>query len=61
MAGWLDSIQVMLDQANSLEEFRTMLLAAMPELPIDELGELIGQATSAAHASGRFDVEHSHE
>lgn len=57
---WLDTIETMLEQAQSLEEFRAMLLAAFADLPTDQLGELIGQASTAAQAAGFYDVEHSH-
>lgn len=57
---WLGQIEIMLEQADSLDEFRAMLLAAYPDLPANDLGTLMGSATSAAFAAGRFDVEHSH-
>lgn len=58
--GWLQTIEAMLEQAQSLEEFRAMLLAAFADLPTDQLGELIGQANTAAQAAGFYDVEHGH-
>lgn len=61
MESWLQTIETMLEQAQSLEEFRAMLLAAFADLPADQLGELIGQANTAAQAAGFYDVEHSHD
>ncbi|BEH14266.1 DUF935 domain-containing protein [Marinobacter shengliensis] len=58
---WLDEIEVMLEQAESLEEFRAMLLAAFDVLPQEELGTLLGDANLAALAAGRYDVEQGHE
>lgn len=57
IARWLSSIEVMLEQAQSLEEFRSMLSAAYPKLSSDQLGVLLGDATAAAAAAGYFDVE----
>jgi len=61
MAVWIGQIEAMLEQAESLEEFKAMLLAAMPELSVDDLGTLLGDAGSAAQAAGRYDVEQGHE
>lgn len=58
--GWLETIETMLEQADSLEAFRAMLLAATQDLPVDQLGNVLAQATEAAHAAGRFDIENSH-
>jgi phage gp29-like protein len=58
---WIEQIEVMLEQANGLEEFRSMLIAAFPDLPQEELGTLLGEANMAAHAAGRYDVEQGHE
>lgn len=57
VAQWLGTIEAMLEQANSLEEFQEMLLAAFPELPTDKLGALIRDASMAAQAAGWHDVE----
>lgn len=57
---WLDAIEVMLKQAESLEEFRAMLLAAFPDLPANKLSSLIGDALMAAQVAGWHDVEHDH-
>lgn len=58
---WLEQIEVMLEQAESLEEFRAMLIAAFPALPVEELGTLLGEASTAAQAAGRYDVEQDGE
>lgn len=54
---WIATIETMLERAESLEEFREMLIAAYPELPITAFGNALTEATFAAHAAGRFDVE----
>lgn len=58
---WLGQIEAMLEQADSLEEFRYMLITAFPELSVNELGALLSEAGLAASAAGRFDVEQSDE
>lgn len=57
VAQWLGTIEVMLEQAESLEAFREMLLTAFPDLPADKLSSLIGDASMAAQAAGWNDVE----
>lgn len=56
MAELLDQIEVMLEAASDLGEFREMLLAAYPDLPIARLADKIGDGLVAAHAAGRFDI-----
>ncbi|WFE73098.1 DUF935 domain-containing protein [Halomonas sp. M1] len=57
IAEWLARIEAMLDSAESLEQFREMLMAAQPELEEAGLGEMIGDALTAAQAAGRSDIE----
>ena len=57
MAQWLKRIEAMLESASSLEEFKTMLLAAQPDLADAALGDTLAQAMAAAEAAGRFDLE----
>ncbi len=57
MAELLEQIDAMLDAAGDLGEFREMLLAAYPDLPIARLAGKIGDGLVAAHAAGRFDIE----
>ena len=56
---WMTQIEAMLEQADSLEQFREMLLSAFGDLPAGELGALFGHAMAAVDAAGRFDVEQS--
>lgn len=57
IADWLATIEAMLDKAQSLEEFRAMLLAAFGDLPDDKLATVLADGMTAAEAAGRFDVE----
>lgn len=57
MADWMERIEAMLESADSLDEFKAMLLAAQQELPDEALGESLAQALTAAEAAGRFDLE----
>ena len=59
IARWLARIEAMLDEAESLEQFREMLLAAFGDLPDDELAGIMGQAMTAARAAGLYDAEQS--
>lgn len=52
----LKQIEAMLAAAGSLEEFRTMLFAAYPELDAGPLANVIAQAMTIANATGRADV-----
>ena len=57
MAEWLARIEAMLNAADSLEEFRELLLTAYADLPDEQLGEVLGAALEAAEAAGMYDVE----
>lgn len=56
---WIEQIKGMLDQAESLEHFRELLLAAYDDLPTVGLAKVMTEAMTAAGAAGRFDVENS--
>jgi phage gp29-like protein len=47
----------MLEAADSLEEFRTMLISAYPNLDTKSMAELLAAAISALNLAGRSDVE----
>lgn len=47
-------------EAESLEEIRDLLSGAFPELNVEELGELIGEALMLANVSGRAEVIDGH-
>lgn len=53
---WVERIQAMLETAESLEQFREMLLAAYDELPTGDLAGVLTEAMTAMQAAGRFDV-----
>lgn len=57
MAELLEQIDAMMGAASDLGEFREMLLAAYPDLPIARLAGKIGDGLVAAHAAGRVDIE----
>ena len=54
---WLARIETMLAQAESLEQFKEMLLAAYGDLPTGDLAEILASGLTAAEAAGRFDLE----
>lgn len=56
-AAMVETVRVMLERANSLEEFRAMLLAAYSEMDVAQLGEALQQALASAELAGRFEVE----
>jgi phage gp29-like protein len=53
---WLDTIENMLAAANSLDEFRDMLLAAYDSLPSEELTDALAEAITAADLAGRAEI-----
>ncbi|MHB1183385.1 MAG: DUF935 domain-containing protein [Desulfobulbia bacterium] len=54
---WLARIEAMLEQAESLEQFKEMLLAAYGDLPTGDLAVILAAGLTAAEAAGRFDLE----
>jgi phage gp29-like protein len=57
MAGWLTQIEAMLEAADSLEEFREMLLAAYPKLDATDMAKTLAAAMTAMTLAGKADVE----
>ncbi len=57
MADWLATIEAMLQQADSMEQFREMLLAAYPDLNVSGMGSVVANAFEASEAAARFDIE----
>lgn len=57
IADWLARIETMLDQAESLEQFREMLLVSFGDLPSDDLVEVMSAALAAADLRGRAEVD----
>lgn len=53
---WLETIEAMLGQAGSLEQFKELLLAAYGNLPTEPLALIMAAAQVAAEAAGRFDL-----
>jgi phage gp29-like protein len=54
---WLTTIESMLANAESLPQFREMLLAAFSNLPDAKLAGVLEQGSIAIQAAGRFDLE----
>lgn len=50
---WLDTIEIMLSEAESLEHFQTMLLAAYPKISHEVLAAMLAQANVALELVGR--------
>ena len=50
---WLETIEVMLDEAESLEHFQAMLLAAYPKISHEALAATLSDAAVALHLVGR--------
>jgi len=57
IAEWLTTIESMLANAESLPQFREMLLAAFADLPETKLAGVLEQGNIAIQAAGRFDLE----
>lgn len=56
LATWVDDIADMLAQANSLEEFRALLLTRYSALPADQLVTVMSAALTAIDLRGRAEV-----
>jgi phage gp29-like protein len=52
----LVQIEQLMNQADNLPQFRDNLLAAYGDLPIEQLGQVMGKAFVAAELAGRYDV-----
>lgn len=53
---WIDEISAMLDQVQSIEEFRTLLLTRYESLPADDLVTVMSAAMAAIQLRGRAEV-----
>lgn len=56
LQGWLASVRGLLDQVQSLEEFRDRLIELYPQMPVGQFSELMGDALAAAELAGRYDI-----
>lgn len=56
LAGWIDDIEQLLATADSLEQFREMLLARYASLPAEELVGVMAAALSVIDLRGRAEV-----
>jgi len=56
LAGWLDTLRGLADQAETLEALRDRLLAAYGDLPTDQLAAVMQLGFVVADLTGRFDV-----
>lgn len=54
---WLEQVRVMLDQAESLEEFRAMLESAYDDLDATDLARVMGEAFASGHLAGGYEAE----
>ncbi|MDR1350729.1 MAG: DUF935 domain-containing protein [Zoogloeaceae bacterium] len=54
---WLKTIEAMLEAADSLEEFREMLLVAYPKLDATDMAETLAAAMTAMTYAGKSDVQ----
>jgi phage gp29-like protein len=54
---WMDRILAMVDQADSLEQLRDLLLNAYGDLPSEDMTNVMALAFAAADLAGRYDVQ----
>lgn len=57
MGELLAAIETMIEKADTLDELKTMLLAAFPDLDASKIAATIAQGMISAHAAGRSDLE----
>lgn len=50
-------IEAMMSQANSLEEFRAMLVSGFDDLDATDLAQIMAHAFSAGHAGGQLAID----
>lgn len=50
---WINQIRELVDNANSLEQLQTQLLAAYPDMTLDQYASALATATSASALAGR--------
>jgi len=56
---WLSQIEVMLQQADDLDQFKEMIMAAFGDLNDTALANAIAMGQQIAHAAGCFDIENA--
>lgn len=56
LQGWLASVRTLLEQVQSLEEFRDRLIELYPQMPVGQFSDLMGDALAAAELAGRYDI-----
>lgn len=55
--GWLSQIRQAVESAGDYDELLGRLAEMFDSLPLDELGRVIEQASTAAERAGRYDVQ----
>lgn len=54
---WIESIRVLLDTVETLEQFRDGLLTLYPEMRLEQYAEAMALAATAAHLAGQSEVQ----
>ncbi|RUS92520.1 DUF935 family protein [Trichormus variabilis] len=55
--GWIEQIRGLLDKSEGLVDFQESLLDLYPDLPIEELSSIMGEAMTTAHLAGQYEAE----
>jgi hypothetical protein len=55
--GWIEQIRGLLDNSGDLVDFQESLLDLYPDLPIEDLSAVMGEAMTTAHLAGQYEAE----
>lgn len=53
---WIDQVRALLDDVESLEEFRSRLVELYPQMTLDQYADALAEAMAASHLAGRNEV-----
>jgi phage gp29-like protein len=53
---WIDQARALLDDVESLEEFRSRLVELYPQMTLDQYADALAEAMAASHLAGRNEV-----
>ncbi|MEI7036446.1 DUF935 domain-containing protein [Fulvimonas yonginensis] len=56
IAGWLEQIRALANQAESLDQLREGLMELLPDLSLDDYAEAMRQGLAAAALAGRYEI-----
>lgn len=55
--GWVEQIRELLDNSNDLADFRESIAELYPDLSIEDMSAIMGEALTAARLAGQYEAE----